>query len=108
MHDTELKYTPKGAAVCDLVLACNRCSRQDWRTSPECRTRSKISIVAEHVELKPQRKGKAGKDAEGAEAEGNAGETAPGQPARRPICTSYIPWPEKITRSSNSRLVRAA
>jgi single-strand DNA-binding protein len=116
--DTELKYTPKGAAVCSFALASNRYFKQDeetqkevsyfdittWSrlaevcgeylkkgrgvrvvgrlkqdrwTNPEGQGRSKVSIVAEHVEFKPQLKGKDGdgKDDEGA-AEGKAEEKA--------------------------------
>ena len=120
MQDTELKYTPKGAAVCDFVLASNRYFKQDeetqkevsffevttWArlaevcgeylkkgrgvrvvgrlkqgrwTSPEGQGRSKVSIVAEHVEFKPQaKKDGDGKDDQGAAAEGQA-EAADGQ-----------------------------
>ncbi len=52
--------------------------KQDRWTSPEGQGRSKVSIVAEHVEFKPQLKGKDGdgKDDNGAaEAEGKADET---------------------------------
>jgi single-strand DNA-binding protein len=106
--DTELKYTPKGSAVCDFVLASNRYFKQDeetqkevsffevttWArlaevcgeylkkgrgvrvvgrlkqdrwTNPEGQGRSKIQIVAEHVEFKPQLKGKDGDGKEGEE-----------------------------------------
>jgi single-strand DNA-binding protein len=118
VRDPELKYTPKGAAVCSFALASNRYFKQDeetqkevsyfdittWSrlaevcgeylkkgrgvrvvgrlkqdrwTNPEGQGRSKVSIVAEHVEFKPQLKGKDGdgKDDEGA-AEGKAGEKA--------------------------------
>ncbi len=116
VRDPELKYTPKGAAVCTFVLASNRYFKQDeetqkevsffeittWSrlaevcgeylkkgrgvrvvgrlkqdrwTSPEGQARSKVSIVAEHVEFKPQFKGKdgEGRDDDGA-AEGKGGE----------------------------------
>jgi single-strand DNA-binding protein len=57
--------------------------KQDRWTGPEGQARSKVSIVAEHVEFKPQMKGKDGdgKDGESgaAEAEGKAVETAPEQ-----------------------------
>jgi single-strand DNA-binding protein len=56
--------------------------KQDRWTSPEGQARSKVSIVAEHVEFKPQLKKQDGdgKDGEaGAEAEGKAGETVPEQ-----------------------------
>ena len=47
--------------------------KQDRWTSPEGQTRSKISIVAEHVEFKPQlRKDGDGKDGEEKAAEGQA------------------------------------
>jgi single-strand DNA-binding protein len=117
VRDPELKYTPKGAAVCSFALASNRYFKQDeetqkevsyfdvttWSrlaevcgeylkkgrgvrvvghlkqdrwTSPEGQARSKIQIVAEHVEFKPQMK-KDGerKDGEEKAAEGRA-ETA--------------------------------
>ena len=47
---------------------------QDRWTSPEGQTRSKVAIVAEHVEFKPQLKGKVGdgKDDGAAEADGEA------------------------------------
>ena len=119
MQDTELKYTPKGSAVCSFSLASNRYFKQDeetqkevsffevttWArlaevcgeylkkgrgvrvvgrlkqdrwTSPEGQGRSKVSIVAEHVEFKPQlKKGDGdGKDDEGAEGEGKTEEKA--------------------------------
>jgi single-strand DNA-binding protein len=125
VRDPELKYTPKGSAVCDFVLASNRYFKQDeetqkevsffevttWArlaevcgeylkkgrgvrvvgrlkqdrwTSPEGQARSKIQIVAEHVEFKPQLKKQDGEDAKdgepgAGEAEGKAGETAPEQ-----------------------------
>ena len=121
VRDPELKYTPKGAAVCSFSLASNRYFKQDEETqkevsyfdvttwsrlaevcgeylkkgrgvrvvgrlkqdrwnSPEGQGRSKVSIVAEHVEFKPQLKGKDGdgKDEEeaGADAKTANGETA--------------------------------
>jgi single-strand DNA-binding protein len=50
--------------------------KQDRWTSPEGQTLSKVSIVAEHVEFKPQLKGKDGdgKDDNAAEAESKAGD----------------------------------
>ena len=119
VRDPELKYTPKGAAVCSFSLASNRYFKQDeetqkevsyfdittWSrlaevcgeslskgrgvrvvgqlkqdrwTSPEGQARSKIQIVAEHVEFKPQLKGKDG-DGQGdgaAYAEGKADEAS--------------------------------
>jgi single-strand DNA-binding protein len=50
--------------------------KQDRWTSPEGQGRSKVSIVAEHVEFKPQLKGKDGDgkdDGGAAEAEGKTG-----------------------------------
>jgi single-strand DNA-binding protein len=93
--DPELRYTPKGAAVCSFCVACNRFYKQDeemqkevsyfditaWNRQaevcneyltkgrgvrvvgrlkqdrwedPEGKTRSKVHIVAEHVEFKPK------------------------------------------------------
>ena len=118
VRDPELKYTPKGVAVCTFALASNRFFKQDEETQKEVsyfdittwsrlaevcgeylkkgrgvrvvgrlkqdrwtdadgKVRSKILIVAEHVEFKPQLKGKDGdgKDDSGAEAEGKAGES---------------------------------
>ena len=51
--------------------------KQDRWTDADGKVRSKILIVAEHVEFKPQLKGKDGdgKDDSGAEAEGKAGES---------------------------------
>jgi single-strand DNA-binding protein len=114
VRDPELKYTPKGAAVCSFALASNRYFKQDeetqkevsyfdittWSrlaevcgeylkkgrgvrvvgrlkqdrwTTPEGQTRSKILIVAEHVEFKPQlKKDGGGKDDEAAAAEAPA------------------------------------
>lgn len=115
-RDPELKYTPKGSAVCSFVLASNRYFKQDgetqkevaffevtaWSrlaevcgeylkkgrgvrvvgrlkqdrwTSPEGQGRSKVSIVAEHVEFKPNLKGKDGdgKDGEAGAEAGTAG-----------------------------------
>jgi single-strand DNA-binding protein len=124
VRDPELKYSPKGSAVCSFALASNRFYKQDeetqkevsyfdvttWArlaevcgeylkkgrgvrvvgrlkqdrwTSPEGQARSKVLIVAEHVEFKPQLKKQDGdgKDGEGAaDAEGKAGE-APTAPA---------------------------
>jgi single-strand DNA-binding protein len=113
VRDPELKYTPKGAAVCTFVLASNRYFKQDeetqkevsffevttWSrlaevcgeylkkgrgvrvvgrlkqdrwTSPGGQGRSKVSIVAEHVEFKPQLKGK---DGDGKDGEAGVAET---------------------------------
>jgi single-strand DNA-binding protein len=57
--------------------------KQDRWTSPEGQARSKVSIVAEHVEFKPQlKKDGDGKDDEGVEAEDKPGEAAPEEPAQ--------------------------
>ncbi len=126
VRDPELKYTPKGAAVCSFALASNRFFKQDeetqkevsffdvttWArlaevcgeylkkgrgvrvvgrlkqdrwTGPEGQGRSKVSVVAEHVEFKPHLKGKDGdgKDDNGAtEAESKAEEPAADEQAR--------------------------
>jgi single-strand DNA-binding protein len=121
VRDPELKYTPKGAAVCSFALASNRYFKQDeetqkevsyfdittWSrlaevcgeylkkgrgvrvvgrlkqdrwTSPEGQARSKVEIVAEHVEFKPQmKKDGDGKDGEEKAAEGKAEAAADGQ-----------------------------
>jgi single-strand DNA-binding protein len=50
--------------------------KQDRWTSPEGQTRSKVSIVAEHVEFKPQLKKQ---DGDGKEGEEKAEEPAPEQ-----------------------------
>jgi single-strand DNA-binding protein len=119
VRDPELKYTPKGAAVCSFVLASNRFFKQDeetqkevsyfdvttWSrlaevcgeylkkgrgvrvvgrlkqdrwTSPEGQGRSKVSIVAEHVEFKPNLRGRDGdgKDDTAAEADAAPAEKA--------------------------------
>jgi single-strand DNA-binding protein len=93
--DPELRYTPKGSAVCSFRVACNRFYKQDeemqkevsyfdvtaWNRQAEVcneyltkgrgvrvvgrlkqdrwedaegKTRSKVHIVAEHVEFKPK------------------------------------------------------
>ena len=59
--------------------------KQDRWTGPEGQGRSKVSVVAEHVEFKPQLKGKDGdgKDDNGAtEAESKAEEPAADEQAR--------------------------
>jgi single-strand DNA-binding protein len=66
------EYLKKGRGV----RVVSRLKQDRW-TSPEGQPRSKVSIVAEHVELKPQAK----KDGDGkgdgaAEAEGKAGKKA--------------------------------
>jgi len=121
VYDPELKYSPKGSAVCTFALASNRFYKQDeetqkevsyfevttWArlaevcgeylkkgrgvrvvgrlkqdrwTGPEGQARSKVLIVAEHVEFKPQLKKQDGdgKDGESGAAEGQA-EAADGQ-----------------------------
>ena len=121
VRDPELKYSPKGSAVCTFALASNRFYKQDeetqkevsyfevttWArlaevcgeyhkkgrgvrvvgrlkqdrwTGPEGQARSKVLIVAEHVEFKPQLKKQDGdgKDGESGAAEGQA-EAADGQ-----------------------------
>ena len=121
VRDPELKYSPKGSAVCTFALASNRFFKQDdetqkevsyfdvttWArlaevcgeylkkgrgvrvvgrlkqdrwTNPEGQARSKVEIVAEHVEFKPQMKkdGDGKDDAGGAQAEGQV-EPADGQ-----------------------------
>ncbi len=127
MQDTELKYTPKGAAVCSFALASNRyfkhdeetkkevsyfdittwsrlaevCGeylkkgrgvrvvgrlKQDRWTSPEGQARSKVEIVAEHVEFKPQmKKDGDGKDGEEKTAEGLAEPVADEQAAEEVV-----------------------
>ena len=122
VRDPELKYSPKGTAVCSFALASNRYFKQDeetqkevsffevttWSrlaevcgeylkkgrgvrvvgrlkqdrwTNSEGQGRSKVSIVAEHVEFKPQLKGKDGdgKDGEEKAAEGQTEAAADGQ-----------------------------
>jgi len=119
VRDPELKYTPKGVAVCTFALASNRFFKQDeetqkevsffdvttWTrlaevcgeylkkgrgvrvvghlkqdrwTSPEGQARSKVSIVAEHVEFKPQLKKQ---DGDGKDGEEKAEATAVDEPA---------------------------
>ena len=97
VRDPELRYTPKGTAVCIFAIACNRyykrddemqqevsffevttwnrqaevCSeylhkgrgvrvvgrlKQDRWTDDEGQNRSKVEVVAEHVEFRPERK----------------------------------------------------
>jgi single-strand DNA-binding protein len=118
VRDPELKYSPKGTAVCTFVLASNRFFKQDeetqkevsffevttWTrlaevcgeylkkgrgvrvvgrlkqdrwTSPEGQARSKVMIVAEHVEFKPQLKGKDGDGKDGNAAEADAAADTP-------------------------------
>ena len=79
MRDPELKYTPKRAKACGGYLKKGRGVRgvgrlkQDRWTSPEGQARSKIQIVAEHVEFKPQvKKNGDGKDGEEKAAAGPA------------------------------------
>ncbi len=130
VRDPELKYTPKGAAVCTFALASNRYFKQDeetqkevsyfeittWSrlaevcgeylkkgrgvrvvgrlkqdrwTGPEGQARSKVQIVAEHVEFKPQFKGK---DGDGKDGEGTAAEA----PAETPAETADDQAPEEV------------
>jgi single-strand DNA-binding protein len=111
--DPELRYTPKGAAVCSFCVACNRfykqeeefqkevsyfditawnrlaevCNeyltkgrgvrvvgrlKQDRWEDAEGKTRSKVHIVAEHVEFKPKFKSD---NAESAEGQGESSES---------------------------------
>ena len=104
--DPELRYTPKGAAVCSFRVACNRFYKQDeelqkevsyfdvtaWNRQAEVcneylskgrgvrvvgrlkqdrwedaegKTRSKVHVVAEHVEFKPKFKNDSAEPAEG-------------------------------------------
>jgi single-strand DNA-binding protein len=54
--------------------------KQDRWTSPEGQGRSKVSIVAEHVEFKPQLKGKDG-DGKDGDSEAGAAEVPADEPA---------------------------
>jgi single-strand DNA-binding protein len=106
--DPELRYTPKGAAVCSFRVACNRFYKQDeelqkevsyfdvtaWNRQAEVcneyltkgrgvrvvgrlkqdrwedaegKTRSKVHVVAEHVEFKPKFKSDGHEPTEGQE-----------------------------------------
>jgi single-strand DNA-binding protein len=106
--DPELRYTPKGSAVCSFRVACNRFYKQDeemqkevsyfdvtaWNRQAEVcneyltkgrgvrvvgrlkqdrwedaegKTRSKVHIVAEHVEFKPKFKNEGSAPTEGQE-----------------------------------------
>jgi single-strand DNA-binding protein len=114
--DPDLRYTPKGAAVCSFCVACNRFYKQDeelqkevsyfdvttWNRQAEVcneyltkgrgvrvvgrlkqdrwedaegKTRSKVHIVAEHVEFKPKFKNDAAETIEGQEGSGQAEES---------------------------------
>ena len=129
--DPELRYTPKGAAVCSFRVASNRFYKQEeelqkevsyfdvttWNRQAEVcneylskgrgvrvvgrlkqdrwedgegKTRSKVHIVAEHVEFKPKFRnggtepgGEGQTTGQGGEAgeEGKAGETEASEPA---------------------------
>ena len=109
--DPELRYTPKGAAVCSFSVACNRfykqeeelqkevsyfdvttwnrlaevCNeyltkgrgvrvvgrlKQDRWEDTEGKTRSKVHVVAEHVEFKPKFKSDNAEQADGQEKSG--------------------------------------
>ena len=115
--DPELRYTPKGAAVCSFRVACNRFYKQEeelqkevsyfdvtaWnRLAEVCneyltkgrgvrvvgrlkqdrwedgegKTRSKVHIVAEHVEFKPKFKIAGEEDAEGTDGAEDQGESS--------------------------------
>lgn len=116
-RDPELRYTPKGTAVCNFSIACNRSYKQDEQRQQEVsffdvttwsrlaeicaeylvkgrgvrvvgrlkqdrwdddsgQRRSRVGVIAEHVEFKPQRR----EDAESApEAEAMAAEPEPAQ-----------------------------
>ena len=106
--DPELRYTPKGAAVCSFRVACNRFYKQEeelqkevsyfdvtaWNRQAEVcneyltkgrgvrvvgrlkqdrwedaegKTRSKVHVVAEHVEFKPKFKNDSNEPTEGQE-----------------------------------------
>jgi len=114
--DPDLRYTPKGAAVCSFCVACNRFYKQEeelqkevsyfdvttWNRQAEVcneyltkgrgvrvvgrlkqdrwedaegKTRSKVHIVAEHVEFKPKFKTDNGEPVEGKEESGDTGDT---------------------------------
>jgi len=114
--DPDLRYTPKGAAVCSFCVACNRFYKQEeelqkevsyfdvttWNRQAEVcneyltkgrgvrvvgrlkqdrwedaegKTRSKVHIVAEHVEFKPKFKTDSTDPAEGKEETGDTGDT---------------------------------
>ena len=114
--DPDLRYTPKGAAVCSFCVACNRFYKQEeelqkevsyfdvttWNRQAEVcneyltkgrgvrvvgrlkqdrwedaegKTRSKVHIVAEHVEFKPKFKADNEKSVEGKEESGDTGES---------------------------------
>jgi single-strand DNA-binding protein len=117
--DPDLRYTPKGAAVCSFCVACNRFYKQDdelqkevsyfdvttWNRQAEVcneyltkgrgvrvvgrlkqdrwedaegKTRSKVHIVAEHVEFKPKFKNDSAEPAEGQEGSGDTEESEEG------------------------------
>jgi single-strand DNA-binding protein len=114
--DPELRYTPKGAAVCSFRVACNRYYKQDdelqkevsyfdvtaWNRQAEVcneyltkgrgvrvvgrlkqdrwedaegKTRSKVHVVAEHVEFKPKFKNDSTESAEGQAQAEESGES---------------------------------
>lgn len=68
-RDPLLSETPRGTAVCNLSIATNRQYHRDeqkqqevslidvetWAKTPEGRKRSRVKIVAEHVEFRPVR-----------------------------------------------------
>ena len=114
--DPDLRYTPKGAAVCSFCVACNRfykqeeelqkevsyfdvttwnrlaevCNeylakgrgvrvvgrlKQDRWEDAEGKTRSKVHIVAEHVEFKPKFKNDSAEPVEEQEEAGESDKT---------------------------------
>ena len=118
-RDPELKYTPKGTALCSFAIASNRsfkqeeeyheevsyfdvttwshlaevCNeylkkgrgvrvvgrlKQDRWNDPEGNGRSKVYVIAEHVEFKPERKKEDAAAGEGQE-QGEAGQEAEAQ-----------------------------
>ena len=114
--DPDLRYTPKGAAVCSFCVACNRFYKQEeelqkevsyfdvtaWNRQAEVcneyltkgrgvrvvgrlkqdrwedaegKTRSKVHIVAEHVEFKPKFKSEGTATADEQEETNTPGDT---------------------------------
>ena len=117
--DPELRYTPKGAAVCSFRVACNRFYKQEeelqkevsyfnitaWNRQAEVcneyltkgrgvrvvgrlkqdrwedtegKTRSKVHIVAEHVEFKPKFKNDSNEPPEAQEQSNDSEESEEG------------------------------
>jgi single-strand DNA-binding protein len=130
--DPELRYTPKGAAVCSFRVACNRFYKQDeelqkevsyfdvtaWNRQAEVcneyltkgrgvrvvgrlkqdrwedaegKTRSKVHIVAEHVEFKPKFKNDS--SAEPIEEQG--------QPEETDESEEVVAFPEEVTEAAS-------